>query len=143
MAREVGGPAVAPRVLIADDEPPILLSLQFLMRDAGYEVDTARDGEEALRRINSFRPHLLILDVMLPRIDGFEVCRRVRACNHTAGIKIVMLTARGRDADVRMGLAAGADAYLTKPFGTRELLDKTAALLGRAAGGKNADNTKA
>lgn len=139
MAHETGSPAVAPRILIADDEPPILLSLQFLMRDAGYEVDTARDGEEALRRINAFRPHLLILDIMLPRIDGFEVCRRVRACNHTAGIKIIMLTARGRDADVQTGLSAGADAYLTKPFGTRELLDKIAGLLGRATDGKSTD----
>ncbi|HET8610569.1 MAG TPA: response regulator [Burkholderiales bacterium] len=142
MACETGSPAVAPRILIADDEPPILLSLQFLMRDAGYEVDTARDGEEALHRISVFRPHLLILDVMLPQIDGFEVCRRVRACSRSAGTRIIMLTARGRDADVQTGLAAGADAYLTKPFGTRELLDKTAALLGRAAGGENADNTK-
>ncbi len=139
MACETGSPAVAPRILIADDEPPILLSLQFLMRDAGYEVDTARDGEEALHRISVFRPHLLILDVMLPQIDGFEVCRRVHACHHTAGVKVIMLTARGRDSDVQTGLSAGADAYLTKPFSTRELLDKTATLLGQATDGKSPD----
>lgn len=137
MAREAGSPAMAHRILIADDEPPILLSLQFLMRDAGYAVDTARDGEEALHRIGTFRPHLLILDVMLPRIDGFEVCRRIRANRNTAGTRIIMLTARGRDSDVRTGLAVGADVYLTKPFGTRELLDKIAGLLGRTADSEN------
>jgi DNA-binding response OmpR family regulator len=139
MARKAGTSIMARRILIADDEPPILLSLQFLMHDAGYTIDTARDGEEALRRIDACRPDLLILDVMLPRIDGFEVCRRVRACHHTAGIKVIMLTARGRDSDVQTGLSAGADAYLTKPFGTRELLDKTATLLGRATDGKSPD----
>lgn len=125
---------MASRILIAEDEPPIVLSLQFLMRDSGYEVATAGDGEEALRLIDVFRPDLLILDVMLPRMNGFEICRRVRACSGTAGIRIIMLTARGRESDIQTGLAAGADAYITKPFGTHELVSKVAELLGKAAG---------
>jgi DNA-binding response OmpR family regulator len=141
MARDPGNRSRAPRILIADDEPPILLSLQFLMRDSGYEVAAARDGEEALRCIDAFRPDLVVLDVMLPRIDGFEVCRRVRACHRNAGIGIIMLTARGRDSDLQSGLAAGADAYLTKPFGTRELLATVAGLLGRTAPTADGENT--
>jgi DNA-binding response OmpR family regulator len=121
--------AMTAKVLIAEDEANIALSLEFLMRNQGYEVRSATDGEAALREIESFRPDLILLDIMLPLCDGFEVCQRVRddpACKET---KIVMLTAKGREVEVAKGLALGADLYLTKPFATRELIASVARLL--------------
>ena len=113
---------MAGRILIADDEPNIALSLEFLMRDRGYAIAVARNGEEALRLAAEFRPDLVLLDVMMPVINGFEVCRRLRADPLHRGLKILMLTARGRESEVQRGLSEGADAYLTKPFGTQELV---------------------
>ncbi len=121
--------AAAPKVLIADDEPNIVTSLEFLMRKCEYEVRVARDGEEALRLAEDFRPDVLLLDVAMPRFDGFEVCRRIRANPATRGVRIVMLTAHGRDAEVDRGLAVGADAYVTKPFSTKELVARVQSLL--------------
>ena len=120
---------VAARILIADDEANIVLSLEFLMRHAGYEVKSAADGETALREIEHFKPDLILLDVMLPLRDGFEVCQRVRDNPALAGVKIVMLTAKGREVEVAKGLALGADLYITKPFATRELLASVERLL--------------
>ena len=120
---------MAARILIADDEANIVLSLEFLMRHAGYEVRSAGDGDAALRELESFRPDLILLDVMLPLRDGFEVCQRVRENPALAGVKIVMLTAKGREVEVAKGLALGADLYVTKPFATRELLAAVARLL--------------
>ena len=120
---------VAARILIADDEANIVLSLEFLMRHAGYEVKSAADGEAALREIEHFKPDLILLDVMLPLRDGFEVCQRVRDNPALAGVKIVMLTAKGREVEVAKGLALGADLYITKPFATRELLASVERLL--------------
>jgi DNA-binding response OmpR family regulator len=120
---------VAARILIADDEANIVLSLEFLMRHAGYEVKSAADGETALREIETFKPDLILLDVMLPLRDGFEVCQRVRDNPALAGVKIVMLTAKGREVEVAKGLALGADLYITKPFATRELLASVERLL--------------
>ena len=120
---------MARRILIADDEANIVLSLEFLMRHAGYEVRSAADGEAALREIAEFRPDLVLLDVMLPLRDGFEVCQRVRDDPALAAVKIVMLTARGREVEVAKGLALGADLYITKPFATRELLASVERLL--------------
>ncbi len=119
------------KVLIADDEPNIVISLEFLMKRAGYEVCIARDGQEALDAITRERPDLVLLDVMMPRRDGFEVLQAVRADESLAGTRIVMLTARGRDTDVAKGEALGADAYMTKPFSTQELVAKVAEVLGR------------
>jgi DNA-binding response OmpR family regulator len=118
------------RVLIAEDEPNIVTSLEFLMTETGYEFRTAVNGEEALRAASEFRPDLLLLDVMLPLKSGFEVCQRVRGDAALGKIKIVMLTAKGRETEVAKGLALGADAYITKPFATRELLDTVKRLLG-------------
>lgn len=128
---------MAHRVLIVEDEDSILLSLQFLLDKEGYAVDTARDGATALRMIEGQPPDLVLLDVMLPVIDGFEVCRSIRAMPGLSGTRILMVTARGREAEVSRGLALGADAYLSKPFSTRELMDKVRALLAapRAAAG--------
>lgn len=118
------------RILIAEDEPNIVLSLEFLLTEAGYEVTVARDGAEALRVAAALRPALVVLDVMLPSVNGFEVCRSLRENPETRSARILMLTARGRESEIAKGMAAGADAYMTKPFATRELVDAVARLLG-------------
>jgi len=117
------------QVMIVEDEESILLSLEFLLGKDGYAVTTARDGAEALRLLGQNTPDLVLLDVMLPLIDGFELCGSIRAMPALAGTRIMLLTARGREAEIARGLALGADAYLTKPFSTRELMDKVRALL--------------
>lgn len=118
------------KVLIVDDEPNIVISVEFLMRREGFEVLVARDGEEGLARIQAARPDLVVLDVMMPKLDGFEVCKAVRADPTLAGVRILMLTAKGRAAEISKGLALGADAYIPKPFATRELVAKVKELLG-------------
>jgi DNA-binding response OmpR family regulator len=110
------------RILIVDDEPTIVLSLEFLMEQAGFEVAVAEDGEAALAQLAAFRPDLVLLDIMLPKLNGYEVCQRLRANPDWSGIKVVMLSAKGRELEVSKGLALGADAYVTKPFSTRELI---------------------
>lgn len=120
---------MAAKILIAEDEPSIVLSLEFLLKNAGHDVAVARDGDEALRMIASSPPDLLVLDIMLPITNGFEVCRCVRETPAYTGMRILMLTARGRDSEIRKGLDYGADAYMTKPFATRELLGMVAELL--------------
>ena len=117
------------KVLIADDEPNILISLEFLMKREGHQVLLARDGDEALALIRSERPALVLLDVMMPRKSGFEVCQAVRADEALAGVKILMLTAKGRDTDVAQGLGVGADGYMTKPFSTKELAARVREML--------------
>ena len=116
------------KVLIVDDEPNIVVSLQFLMKKAGFDTAVARDGDEALTAVERFRPDLVLLDVMMPRRDGYEVCQQLRGSGWT-DLKIVMLTAKGREAEVNKGLALGADAYVTKPFSTSELVDTVTRLL--------------
>ena len=116
-------------VLIADDEANIVISLEFLMQREGYRVTIARDGDAALEAIRRERPDLVLLDVMMPGKSGFEVCAAVRADETLAAVKILMLSAKGRDTDLAKGSALGADAYMTKPFSTRELADKVRDLL--------------
>ena len=120
------------RVLVADDEPNIVMSLEFLMKRAGFEVAGARNGREALAALEGTPPDLLLLDVMMPELDGYEVCERVRQRPEWNQTKIIMLTARGRDAERQRGLALGADRYVTKPFSTRELVEQAVQLLGVA-----------
>jgi DNA-binding response OmpR family regulator len=120
------------RILIVDDEPNIVLSLEYLMRREGFEVAMAADGEAAVQAVAGPPPDLVILDLMLPRMNGFEVCRRMRAEARWAGVKIVMLTAKGRESEVSRGLRAGADAYVTKPFSTKDLVAQVRRLLGIA-----------
>ncbi len=122
-----------PTILVADDEPNIVISLEYLLKREGYTVVIARDGEEALQVIRRERPDLVLLDVMMPKKTGFEVCQEVRADDTLQTIKILMLTAKGRDTDVAKGTALGADAYMTKPFATRDLVQKVAQMLGREA----------
>jgi DNA-binding response OmpR family regulator len=119
------------KILIADDEPNIVISLEYLMKREGYTVLVARDGQEALDTIARERPDLVLLDVMMPKKSGFEVCQAVRANEDLQATKILMLTAKGRDTDLAKGLALGADAYMTKPFSTRELVQKVAEMLGQ------------
>ena len=117
------------KILIADDEQNIVISLEFLMKREGFEVVVANDGEEAIRRIRADQPDLVLLDVMMPKKSGFEVCQEVKADPALGGVRILMLTAKGRDTEVAKGLALGADAYMTKPFSTRELVDKVRSML--------------
>lgn len=120
---------MAEHVLIVEDEESILLSLEFLLGKEGYAVSSACDGAEALRLLQARAPDLVLLDVMLPLIDGFELCGRIRAMPALAATRIMLLTARGREAEIARGIALGADAYLTKPFSTRELMDRVRTLL--------------
>ena len=118
------------KILIADDEQNIVISLEFLMKREGFEVLIANDGEEAVRRIRSDPPDLVLLDVMMPKKSGFEVCQEIKADPALAAVRILMLTAKGRDTEVAKGLALGADAYMTKPFSTKELVEKVRSMLG-------------
>ena len=120
---------MAKRVLIAEDEPSIVTSLEFLMRRAGYETRVASDGEEALQLLPVFRPHLVLLDIMLPRRSGLEVCREIRADASLAGTRVLMLTAKGGRHEQERGLEAGADDYVTKPFSTQDLVARAQSLL--------------
>ena len=117
------------KILIADDEPNIVVSLEFVLGREGFSVAVARDGDEALTQALSFQPDLILLDVMMPKKSGYEVCEALRADPAMAGLVIVMLTAKGRDAEVARGLAIGADAYITKPFSNKDLLARIAGLL--------------
>ena len=123
---------MAKKVLIADDEPNIVTSLEFLMARSGYDVKVARTGEEALALVASFAPDLVLLDVMMPQRSGYEVCQKMRERPEWRHIKIVMLSAKGREAEVSKGLSLGADAYVTKPFSNRELIARVAELLGES-----------
>jgi len=123
------------KVLIVDDEPNIVLSVEFLMRREGHEVVTASDGEEAIDLLASTRPDLMILDVMMPRKNGFEVCAEVRADPALSRMPILMLTAKGREAEMKKGISLGADAYITKPFSTHDLVAKVHELLHREDAG--------
>jgi DNA-binding response OmpR family regulator len=125
----VAGKAMKPSVLVVDDEPNIVLSLQFLMKQAGYDVRVASDGEQALRAVRERAPDLILLDIMTPGRDGYDVCETIRANPAWKGVKIVMLTARSREVEREKGLAMGADDYITKPFSTRDLVEHVKRLL--------------
>lgn len=122
---------MAKRVLIVDDEPNIVTSLEFLMEEAGMEVRAARNGQEALQMATSFAPDLVLLDVMMPVLNGYEICQRIKSDPAMRHVRILMLSAKGRDVEIAKGLELGADAYITKPFSTRELVAKVKELLGQ------------
>ena len=121
---------MAKRILIADDEPNIVVSLEFLMKQRGYDVRVVSDGAAALAAVREFRPDLVLLDVMMPTVSGYDVCQKLREDPTVQNVKIIMLSAKGRDVEVSKGVAVGADAYVTKPFATRELVAKVEAMLG-------------
>lgn len=120
------------KLLIVEDEPDILELLMYNLRREGYEIQTAEDGEQALSKVNAFKPDLIILDLMLPRIDGLEVCRRLKSNNDTKLIPIIMLTAKSEETDVVLGLGLGADDYISKPFRPKELLARIQSVIRRA-----------
>jgi two-component system alkaline phosphatase synthesis response regulator PhoP len=117
------------KILIADDEPNIVTALEFLLRGRGYQVEVARNGVEALERIRATRPDLVLLDVMMPERSGYDVCREIRRRPELARTKVVMLSAKGSQADIGKGEEAGADLYITKPFSNREVLERIGELL--------------
>jgi DNA-binding response OmpR family regulator len=126
------GERMAKKVLIVDDEVNIVTALEFLLQKSGYEVMAAQNGDEALKQVESFAPDLVLLDVMMPRISGYEVCRRMRERADWKHIKIIMLSAKGREAEVSKGVSLGADLYVTKPFSNNELVGKIGELLAGA-----------
>jgi DNA-binding response OmpR family regulator len=121
--------AAAKSVLVVDDEPNIMLSLQYLMKQAGYAVRLARDGEEALAAVAASPPDLVLLDINIPKRNGYEVCQAIRADERFKAVRILMLTAKGREVEIEKGLALGADGYETKPFSTRALAARVKAML--------------
>jgi len=123
---------VKPRILVVDDEPEAVELLEFNLKQAGYAVTTAGDGAEALKKARSQTPDLILLDVMLPEMDGFEICKTLRLDASTSQVPIIMLTAKAAEIDRVLGLELGADDYLTKPFSVRELLLRVKKILSRA-----------
>lgn len=117
-------------ILIVDDEPNIVISLEYLMEKEGFTVIKAYDGQEALDYLQDSIPDLILLDVMMPNIHGFEVCKKVRCDDRLKDIPIIMLTAKGREAEMNKGLTLGANAYITKPFSTHDLVKRVTSLLG-------------
>ncbi|HVN35957.1 MAG TPA: response regulator [Casimicrobiaceae bacterium] len=120
---------MAKKVLIADDEPNIVAAIEFLLKQRGYDVYTAADGGEALRAVERVVPDLVVLDVMMPQGSGYEVCQTIRKRAEWRHVKVLMLSAKGRDAEVVKGMAMGADLYVTKPFSTRDLMARIDGLL--------------
>ena len=122
------------RILIADDEPNIVLALELLMRREGHEIRSVGDGELAVEAAKAFKPDLILLDVMMPKMDGYEVCQRLRADAALKDVAIVMLTAKGREVEKEKGLALGADLYITKPFSTRDVVRRVKEVLAAKPG---------
>jgi len=121
---------MAKSILVVEDEPNIVLSLQFLMKQAGFDVRIANDGEAALAAVADRAPDLILLDLMIPKRDGYDVCQTIRANPDWRSIYIIMLTAKGREVDREKGLSLGANDYITKPFSTRDLTEKVKTILG-------------
>lgn len=117
------------KILIVEDEPNIVVPLQFIMKESGYEVTVAFSGEEAVDAIARTKPDLILLDIMLPGIDGYELCQMIRQKPEWEKIKIIFLTALGREADMAKGLALEADSYITKPFSNKEVIAKVRELI--------------
>lgn len=116
-------------VLVVDDDPYILMSLEFLMRKNGYNVLVARNGTEALDFINQEKPDLVLLDIMMPDVDGYQICTYIRKTKGMEKTKVVFLSAKSSDADIQKGLSLGAERYITKPFSTRNLVKEVKEIL--------------
>ncbi|MFN8253185.1 MAG: response regulator [Ferruginibacter sp.] len=119
----------AHKILIVDDDPYILMSLEFLMRKNGYDVMIARNGTEALDLLNKQVPHLVLLDIMMPDVDGYEICRRIKKTEKLKSVKVVFMSAKTKEADIQKGYDLGASLYITKPFSTREMVKQVHELL--------------
>ena len=120
----------AKRILIADDEPHIIRSLSFVLERAGYDVSSAADGEEALASALSAKPHIMFLDIMMPKKNGYDVCREIKASNQLQDIHVIMLSAKGQESDRLMGMDAGADEFITKPFSPAEIVSRVKEIFG-------------
>ena len=121
---------MAQKILIVEDEPNIIVPLQFSLEQKGYQVIVAGNGEEGIDKASQIKPDLILLDIMLPGIDGYEVCERIRQNPETQDIKVVFLSAMGRDIDVAKGMALAADDYIVKPFSIFDVIKKISELLG-------------
>ena len=119
------------RILVVDDEIYIVHILDFSLGMEGYEVVTALDGEEALRKVQECKPDLIVLDIMMPKMDGYETCRNLKSEEATKHIPVILLSAKGRNVDMQTGYDVGADDYITKPFSPRKLVDRINAMLGQ------------
>jgi len=122
------------RILIVDDEPNIVLALELLMKKEGYEVHTVDDGERAVQAAKELRPDLILLDIMMPKMDGYEVCQKIRSDTLLKDVSIIMLTAKGREVEREKGMALGADHYITKPFSTRQVVMKVKEIMAARSG---------
>jgi len=118
------------RILVVDDEPNVIRSLTFVLEKEGYDVSSAANGEEAMAKIQQSKPKLVLLDVMMPKKNGYEVCKEVKSNSSLSDIHIIMLTAKGQRADREKGLNAGADEFMTKPFSLKTVVDKAKEILG-------------
>jgi DNA-binding response OmpR family regulator len=119
------------RILVVDDEIYIVHILDFSLGMEGYEVVTALDGEEALRKVSEAKPDLIVLDIMMPKMDGYETCKALKSDAATKDIPVILLSAKGRNVDMQTGYDVGADDYITKPFSPRKLVDRINAMLGQ------------
>ena len=125
--------AMKPRILVVDDEIYIVHILDFSLGMEGYEVVTALDGEQALEKAQSEKPDLIVLDIMMPKLDGYETCKRLKADAATQDIPVILLSAKGRNIDQKVGFEVGADDYITKPFSPRKLVERINAILGNGS----------
>jgi two-component system alkaline phosphatase synthesis response regulator PhoP len=119
------------RILVVDDEIYIVHILDFSLGMEGYEVITALDGEQALEKLKSEKPDLIVLDIMMPKLDGYEVCKAIKSSPETRHIPVILLSAKGRNVDQKLGFDVGADDYITKPFSPRKLVERINQLLGQ------------
>lgn len=122
-----------PKVLVVDDEPNIIMSLDFLIRKEGYQLFIARNGKEALEIAQTEKPDLVVLDIMMPDIDGYEVCKRIKSDENLKHTKVIFLSAKSRESDIQKGLNQGGDLYVTKPFSTRNLMKEIKIFLNQKA----------
>ena len=121
------------RILVVDDEIYIVHILDFSLGMEGYEVLTALDGEQAVEKARAERPDLIVLDIMMPKLDGYETCKILKAGDDTKNIPVILLSAKGRNVDQKIGFEVGADDYITKPFSPRKLVERINALLGQSS----------
>ena len=129
------------KILVVDDEIYIVHILDFSLGMEGYEVVTALDGEQALERLQSDKPDLIVLDIMMPKLDGYEVCKAIKSDPETRQIPVILLSAKGRNVDQKLGFDVGADDYITKPFSPRKLVERINQLLGQAVTEKPTTST--
>jgi len=123
------GPMAKRRILIVEDEPHVVLSLEFLLQRAGYETAAATDGDEGLDVVRRLHPDVVLLDIMLPKRNGYEVCQAIKADPRLRAIPVIMLSAKGQEVEVLKGLELGAASYVTKPFGNADILEAIRAVL--------------